>query len=191
MPGHSIVWAAFKSLCEVKPPLYRGAHFALLRWAPVCRLWSNPPPQILSPPWKLKPPRCKRDAYNQPATKFVSQGFRNSGNPGQRCISEMVSSPSAPHSPCRRRGYWSHNRAIFHNPNIASSKLPPKNFLEPSQICSWLLNENIAIHHWASTKVARLCLAEKRLWEFGMPTDQAAQTTLWPRYTDLGNKRRS
>ena len=113
MPGHSIVWAAFKSCCEVKPPLYRGAHFALLHWAPVCRLWSNPPPQILSPPWKLKPPRCKRDAYNQPATKFVSQGFRNSGNPGQRCISEMVSSPSAPHSPCRRRGYWSHNRAIF------------------------------------------------------------------------------
>lgn len=83
MPGHSIV-------CEL---LLRGkspsievhtAHTFSLYCTELlfAALYLNPVTHL--PSWKLTPQmqeRCTQSA----ATKFVSQGFRNSGNPGQRC----------------------------------------------------------------------------------------------------------
>ena len=70
-------------------------------------------PTYLSPvtPWKLTPQmqeRCPQSACHQICVAGI-QKFRKSWPKMLRCYP----APSAPHSRATRRGYWSHNRAIY------------------------------------------------------------------------------
>ena len=100
-------------------------------------------PQSCHPPYKLTPQmqeRCTQSACHQICVAGI-QKFRKSWPKMLRWY------PARPPPTVWVQGVGIGGTiAPSTNPNIASSKLPPKNFLEPPLICSWLLNQNTVAH---------------------------------------------